>query len=119
LEAQTRGRKPRKRLIWGHREFFPKSYANGIVSGRAVLSQSVSLGGFGSGLAEQASWNIDECELSSLLWHLVGLGFHNDLDSFVAGVDFNPYRAIFEIDFVAPAGFAADYCMGHVSPANC
>ena len=70
-------------------------------------------------MAEQASWNVDERESSSLLWQFVGVGFHDDLDSFVAGVDFGPYRAIFEIDFVPSAGFAADYGMGHGAPANC
>jgi hypothetical protein len=60
-------------------------------SGAGSLSQPVSLGGFGSGLAEQASWNVDQRESSSLLWQFVGVGLHDYLDSFVAGVDFDPH----------------------------
>src|ERR1700677_5153080 len=83
-------------------------------SGAGSLSQPVSLGGFGSGLAEQASWNVDQRESSSLLWQFVGVGFHDYLDSFVAGVDCDPHGAIFKIDFVLSARFAADDGMGHL-----
>ena len=83
-------------------------------SGAGSLSQPVSLGRFGSGLAEQASWNVDQRELSSLLWQFVGVGFHDYLDSFVAGVDFDPHGTVFKIDFVPSARFAADDGMGHV-----
>jgi hypothetical protein len=65
-------------------------------SGAGSLSQPVSLGGFGSGLAEQASWNVDQRESSSLLWQFVGVGFHDYLDSFIAGVDFDPHGAVFD-----------------------
>jgi hypothetical protein len=83
-------------------------------SGAGSLSQPVSLGGFGSGLAEQASWNVDQRESSSLLWQFVGVGFHDYLDSFIAGVDFDPHGAVFKIDFVPSARFAADDSMGHL-----
>ena len=38
----------------------------------------------------------------------------NYLDSFVAGVDFDPHGAVFKIDFVPSARFAADDGMGHL-----
>jgi hypothetical protein len=68
----------------------------------------------GSGFAEQASWNVDQRESSSLLWQFVGVGFHDYLDSFIAGVDFDPHGAVFKIDFVPSARFAADDSMGHL-----
>jgi len=51
-------------------------------------------------LAEQAPWNVDQRESSSLLWQFVGVGFDDYLDSFFAGVDFDPHGTVFKIDFV-------------------
>jgi len=35
----------------------------------------VSLGGLGGGLAEEAPWDVEQRESSSLLWQFVGVGF--------------------------------------------
>ena len=67
------------------------------------LPKPISLRGLGSGLAEQAPWNVDQRESSSLLWQFVGVGFDDYLDGFLAGVDFDAYGAVFKIDFVPSA----------------
>jgi hypothetical protein len=82
--------------------------------GWASLPQPISLCYLGGGLAEQGPWNVDQRESSSLLWQFVGVGFDDDLNSFFAGVDFDPHGAVFKIDFVPAARFAADNGMGHL-----
>jgi hypothetical protein len=71
--------------------------------GWASLPQPISLCYLGGGLAEQGPWNVDQRESSSLLWQFVGVGFDDDLNSFFAGVDFDPHGAVFKIDFVPAA----------------
>ena len=43
--------------------------------GVRVLPEPVSLGGLGGGLAEEAPWDVEQRESSSLLWQFVGVGF--------------------------------------------
>ncbi len=52
-------------------------------------------------------------EAAALLRQIVGVRLDDDLDSFVAGVNFDPHGAVFEIDFVPSARFAANNGMGH------
>ena len=68
-----------------------------------VLPELLSLGGLGGGLAEQAPWDVEQRESSSLLWQFVGVGFDDYLDGFLAGVYFDAYGAVFKIDFVSSA----------------
>jgi hypothetical protein len=63
----------------------------------------VSLGGLGGGLAEQAPWDVEQRESSSLLWQFIGVGFDDYLDGFLAGVDFDAHGAVSKIDFVSLA----------------
>jgi Patatin-like phospholipase len=89
--------------IWGHRGVFPKSYANDIYGWVRALPKPVSLGGLGGGLAEQAPWDVEQRESSSLLWQFIGVGFDDYLDGFLAGVDFDEHGAVSKIDFVSSA----------------
>ena len=43
--------------------------------GVRVLPEPVSLGGLGGGLAEEAPWDVEQRESSSLLWQFIGVGF--------------------------------------------
>jgi hypothetical protein len=63
----------------------------------------VSLGGLGGGLAEQAPWDVEQRESSSLLWQFIGVGFDDYLDGLLAGVDFDEHGAVSKIDFVSSA----------------
>ena len=54
-------------------------------------------------MTEQGPWNVDHRKSSSLLWQFVGVGFDDDVNSFFAGVDFDPHGAVFKIDFVPAA----------------
>src|ERR1700677_2846390 len=101
------------RLKGGHRGVFPKSYANDIYGWVRALPKPVSLGGLGGGLAEQAPWDVEQRESSSLLWQFIGVGFDDYLDGFLAGVDFDAHGAVSKIEVVPSACFAANNSIGH------
>ena len=85
----------RSRPYWGHRGVFPKSYAKDICSRARVRYRSLCR------LAVSAvAWLNRLRGMSSLLWEFVGVGFDDDLDGFVAGVDFDPHGTVSKIDFV-------------------
>jgi hypothetical protein len=95
-------------------EFSRKSTlrVSAIRHGLATEASCFSFGGLGSGLA--VARDVDQGEPSSFFWQIVGVGFDEYFDGFVAGMDFDTQRAVLEIDFVPPSGFTANNCMGHL-----
>ena len=69
-------------------------------------------GEFRRGLTEQVAGDVDQSEAPPVFRQML-VGFHDDLDGFLAGVDLDPDRLFREVDFMATTGFAADYRMGH------
>ena len=89
----------------GHRGLFPKSYAKDICGRAGFWVRYRSLFRFAVSAVAwlKAPRNVDQRESSSFLWQFVGVGFDDYLDSFFAGVDFDPHGTVFKIDFVPSA----------------
>ena len=58
--------------------------------------------------------DVEQSEAPPVSWQML-VSFHDDLDGFLAGVDFDPDRLFGEIDFVPTTGFSTNDRVGHLT----